>query len=220
MATLDVSNYSGLKTTALNFIERTAETSEVAGWITIAEARLNRKIPAVEIDVTLTGTADSRELSTSALSIERPIALKYVDDDGDEVDLVKTSLANISFDDDSGEPSQWAYDQDDSKIVLDRPCDAADSFRLIYREKFALSDSVTTNWLLTNHPDVYLAATLIWGNAYHEAVSNAAAWKQILDEDIPEIRRQLASGKAGTLTHDPGLLQTGRRVLVNLTDDL
>jgi hypothetical protein len=206
MATLDFTTYSGLQSAALNFIERPAETNEVKGWIDLAEARLNRKIAAVEVDTTLTGTSSSRNISVSSLSISRPVALKFVNDDGDESDLVMRSLASLSFLDDNGEPSEWAYDSDDNQLVLNRPLDAADTFRFIYREKFALSDSATTNWLLTNHPDLYLAATLIWGAAYREEIQNAVAWKAILDEGIEEVRREITSGKAGQLAHDPALL--------------
>lgn len=204
MATLNFSTYSELQSSALSFMDR-SDTAEVKGWIALAEARLNRKLSAVEVDATLTGTASSRVISVSALSVERPLALMFVNDDGDEVPLVQKSLATILFNDDAGEPSEWAWDEDDAQIVFDRPLDAASSFRLVYRERFALSDSATSNWLLTNHPDVYLAATLLWGAGYREETNTAASWKVLLDEGLFEIRREIAKRKGSQLTFDPAL---------------
>lgn len=220
MATLDFTDYDGLQAAILSFIERPGDTDTVKGWIALAEARLNRKLSAVEVDTPLTGTAGSRDLSVSSLSIARPIALKRVHENGDERDMVLVPLGTISLIDDSGKPTQWAYDVDDQKLVLNRPCDQAYSFRFIYREKFALSDSATTNWLLTNHPDVYLAASLLWGAAYREEIQNAVGWKAILDEGLGEIRREIAAGKVGTLGVDHALLGKWPVRGVNLTGEI
>lgn len=201
-----VSTYAELQSAWDNWAETSDTTERKKEGIAFAEARLNRKIPAVEVDAALTGTESSRDISVSALSIERPITLFLTNDDGGEVPLVKKSLGTMPFDDDNAEPAEWVYDVDDAKIVLNCPCDEAYTFRLVYRERFALSDSATTNWLLTNHPDVYFAAMMMWGAGYREDTQMGAIWKGILDEAIPEIRRSIAQGKAGVLTHDPALV--------------
>lgn len=204
MPTLDFSTYSGLQAAALSFMDRN-DTDEVKGWIRLAEARLNRKLPAVEVDAALTGVAASRNIDISSLSIAQPNALWIADVGGDELPVTLKSLGTMALIDDGGFPTQWAMDVADSQIVFNRPCDEAYSFRLVYRERFALSDSVATNWLLTNHPDLYLAATMMWGAGYREDMPSGVTWKGLLDEGIDEVRHEIAKNKGNQLSVDPAL---------------
>ena len=53
--------------------------------------------------------------------------------------------------------------------------------------------------MLTNHPDVYLAACLSYTQKYNRDDQDAAQWKQIWDEWLAEVgweskRRQMGTG--------------------------
>jgi hypothetical protein len=93
----------------------------------------------------------------------------------------------------------------DAAIDFDCPLDQAYSFRFRFRQRYALSDSATTNWLLTNHPDVYLNAVLLWGGVYTSDGERAVAQKVLLDEAIEEVRNVIAEQSRAVLTVDPGL---------------
>ena len=207
-----LSTYAELKTATLDWMVRTDLTGNVADWITLGEARLNRELNPVETDNSLTGTLDSREISTSALSVVEPIALYLIDSNtSDEIKLTrKDDFARL---DTSGQPRFWRFIQHAStpKIVFDCPLDVAYTFRFVARIRFALSDSATTNWLLTNHSDVYLAAVLVWGSGFVQKFQEAGAWKTVLDEGIPSVRSIIADAKRGVLTVDPGLVSIGHR---------
>lgn len=206
-----IAAYTDLKTKAASWLRRagnTAYVAEVPDFITLAEAKLNRELGPVEVNATLTGTVGSRELDISSLSIVEPVALFMSDTDEDRLD--QQSPANMAYVTDNGRPTQWAYDSEDA-IQLDRPCDSAYAFRFRYRQRFALSDSVTTNWLLENHPDIYLAATLMWGAGYLESWTNGATWKAILDTELPKVAHTLAKGRKGTLRPDNAVAAIGRR---------
>ena len=206
---MSLSNYSELQASVLEWMERAGQTGQVADWIALAEARLNRELGPVETNATLTGTPGSRALSISALAMVEPVAL-FIADPGasDERLLPPLSPANMAYADTTGTPTNWTVDSPD-EIRLNRPCDMAYAFRFRYRERFALATSAT-NWLLTNHPDVYLAASIVWGNAYNQDIAAASAWKGILDEAIPSIRHTIARTRKGSLKVDPALLQMGR----------
>ena len=197
--------FANLKTAVQSWMVRTDLSGDVADWITLAESRLNRELNPVETDQTLTGVLNARTVSVSAYSIVEPIALFLVDTDGNEVELTKKSL--FAFEDTSGVPSFWEYDPDASAGVLrfNRPLDSAYSLRFRYRQRFALSDSATTNWLLTNHPDVYLSASLVWGSGFVDAFEKAGAFKTMLDEGIASVRHIIAQGNRAELTVDPAL---------------
>jgi len=202
-----LANYTDLQASALDWMTRAGQTGQVVDWILLAEARLNRELGAVETDATLTGVADSRRIDISAVSMVQPIALFLAEVGNDEVFITPKADGTFPYLTDSGRPSVWAIDG--TNIDFDCPLDAAYPFRLRYREKFSLATSAT-NWLLTNHPDVYLAATLMWGAGYNEDWSNGSIWKGILEEAIPSIKNTIAQSKRSVSTVDAALPRIGR----------
>lgn len=212
-----LANYSDLQASVASWMERADMTAVIVDCITLAEARLNRELGPVETDASLTGTVSSRALDISALSIVEPIELWVTDASGsDETDLQQQAPSTMAYAESNGHPTQWVM-ASTTELKLDRPCDQAYSFRFHYRQRFALSDSATTNWLLTNHPDIYLAATLVWGAGYQESFANGATWKGILESELPSVARTLAKRRRGTLRVDPGLADIGRRGTFNYT---
>jgi len=203
-----LSNYTELQAAVLDFMTRSDLTGNVADWITLAEARLNRELDPVETDQALTGVIDSRELDVSAYAIVEAMSLYRIDSSGNEDEL--TEKADFARRATSGVPRFWDYLPYTSKIILDCPLDAAYTFRLRYRQRFALSDGAPTNWLLANHPDVYLAASIVWGGGFVANYTQAAGFKAILDEAIPEVRSIIAQSKRGVLTLDPALTSMNR----------
>ena len=212
-----LATYSDLTPSVASWLERSDMTAVIADCITLAEARLNRELGPVETDASLTGTVDSRALDISALSLVEPLQL-WVAEPGseDERRVDPQSSANMAYIDNPGPPRQWVM-ASTSALKLDRPCDQAYAFRFHYRQRFALSDSAPTNWLLTNHPDIYLAACLMWGAGYQEAFPNGAVWKGVLDEQLPQVAHTLAKQRKGTLRVDPGLAAIGQRSTFNYT---
>lgn len=205
---MTLANYSELQTEALDWMERAGQSGKAPTWIVLAEARLNREIGAVETDASLTGTVDSRTIDISSLSMVQPIALWLAETGLDERRVQLQANGTFAQLTTSGYPSQACITGDN--LTFDCPLDQAYPFRLVYRQRFALSDNATTNWLLTNHPDVYLAATLMWGAGYDEAWANGQVWKSVLDEGIASVKSQIAANKRGVLRVDDGLMGYSR----------
>ena len=217
---MSIAAYSDLKTKAASWLRRSGNSTfvaEVPDMITLGEAQLNAELGPVETNQTLTGTVSSRSLDTSALTIVEPIAL-FISPSStdDEIRLDPQSPENMPYLATNGRPREWAYESEDA-IKLDRPCDTAYSFRFRYRGRFALSDSATTNWLLENRPDVYLAATLGWGSAYLENFQRAAQWTAFLGAELPKVKHTLAKGRKGTLKVDPAIGSIGHGAIFNFT---
>lgn len=178
-----------------------------ADFISLAEARLNRELNPVEVDASLSGVPGSRSIDISSLAMVEPIAL-FITLLGGEAQMTPRAVGTFSYLDVTGAPA--LYGIDGQSIVFDRPCDQAYPFRLRYKQKFALSDQVPTNWLLDEHPDVYLAASVMWGGVFIQDGGYAASFKTLLDETIPSIRSAIAQKKRGVLTVDPALQSAGR----------
>jgi hypothetical protein len=210
-------NYSDLQASALDWMERAGQSGKAPDWIKLAEAKLNRKLGAVEVEATLSSVAASRLIDISSLSMVEPIALFIAPPSEDEREIQPQAngtypLAEIT------ESQPRIYSIVGSDIQFDRIVDQVYPFRFIYRERFALSDAVPTNWLLTNHPDVYLAATLMWGAGYNQDWQNGPVWKSMLDEAIPEIQHTISKNKRGMLRVDRAITMVNRRWFYGNTD--
>lgn len=200
-----ISTYAELQSAVEDWLARSDLSGSAVDFITLAEARLNRIIPAVETDVTLTGTLDSRRIDVSANSVHSPIALFLVDpSSSDEYQLLQRSDGTFPYLDTSDRPRMWAMDST-SYIDFDCPLDQAYTFRFRIRQRYALSVSATTNWLLTNHPDVYLNATLLWAGIYTRDGEHAMAMRALLDDAIKEVRNAITELNRSVLTVDTGL---------------
>lgn len=200
-------NYSDLQTAITDWMARTDIQGSATDFIKLAEARLNRLIGSISTDATLTGVPDSRRISLSALSIVKPLALHMTDPSSlEEVFINPRTDGSFSYSSVVGRPSFWAIEG--SNIDFDHPLDQPYSFRLTYQGRFALSSDAPTNELLTNHPDVYLAASIVWGAAYTKDDA-AMQWKQMLDEFILETRSTYAQSKRSNLTVDQSLVRPG-----------
>lgn len=202
-----LSDYSELQTEAIDWMERSGQAAKAPVWIQLAESRLNRELGVVETDAALIGTVASRSIDISSLAMVQPIALFIAEVGCDEEMLTPKADGTFEYRSDVGRPSFWAIDG--TNIDFDCPLSTAYPFRFRYRQRFALATS-NTNWLLTNHPDLYLAATLMWGAGYNQDWPNGAAWKQMLDEGIPQVKNQIAQTKRATATVDAALTYPGR----------
>lgn len=203
--TVTLTNYTTLQASVVEICERTGDTvftANVPAAIQLAESMLNRELGAREIDASLTGTINNRRIDISALSIIQPVALFLARSGYDEEELYQQADGTFPYQSASGVPTWWAIDNEFDAIDFDCPLLEAYPFRFRYRARLALA-SQTTNWLLTDHPDVYLAATIINAYNFNEDIPNFARWKGILSEAIPQIKRTISRNKRGTLSLDP-----------------
>lgn len=204
-----LATFSDLKSSVSTWLARSDMAGMAEDFITLAEARLNRELNPVETEATLTGVASSRSIDVSAQAVEEPIALFIADSaTGNEREVLKKGPGEFAFITDEGAPTLWAFDN--NRIVFDRPVDQAYSFRFRFTQRFKLSNDNPTNWLLDNHPDVYLAAVLVWGGVLKRDSDHAAMFLPVLAEGLPAVKRQLAQSKQGRLTADAALVDIGR----------
>ena len=205
---MSFSSKSDLKAAITNWMVRSDISGDADDIITLAEARLNRELDAVETDSTITGTLDSRSIDISALSMVEPIALFLAETGLDEVELTPKVDGTFPYRAVSSRPAFWAIDG--TNIDFDCPLDAAYPFRFRYKQRFSLANDGSTNWLLTNYPDIYLAAAIVWGSVFIKAKEDTAFYKAILDEGLPSIKHVIAQSKRALLTTDPMLQRISR----------
>lgn len=208
---MPIATYSDLQASVQTWMDRNDIVGEVQNMISLAEARLNRKLKVIESDASLTGVAGSRYIDVSSLSIMEFISLHITQENGNERIVIIRPVGAFDFLDTSSTPGYVGLDE--GNLVFDAPLDQPYAFRLRYKGRFALSDTVTTNRLLQDHPDVYMAAAIVWGGLFTEDDRKIGTWKGILDEALPEVSSAFNDAKNSELTVDPMLALIGRRRL-------
>jgi len=192
-----LSNYSGLQASVASWLNRSDLTSRIPDFITLAETRLNRtlRLRVMEEETAIPVAAGVRTFPLPTgflepLELWRPegqlrVALRYLAPSQIEVD----SLA--------GRVYFWTITG--ANVEFERPTNQALSLTFRYLKSFALSDASPTNWLLTNHPDAYLAGALMEAYAGYLRDDQALGiWSARYDRAIAEINLQ--AGRSRSLT--------------------
>jgi hypothetical protein len=201
---MTISTYSELQTAVQIWLDRSDLSVNAADFITLAESRLNRILPLRFARTTagLTGTPGLANLVLPSDFVE-PYAL-FLTTFGVKTELKPFVFGTIEQGTVNGVPSAWSVVR--AVIALDCPCDQAHTFEFVYRQSLTLSDSAPTNWLLTNHPDVYLLASLVEAAFFAENLDYMALCKARLDEAIAETTaKEGRSLGVATLSVDAGL---------------
>lgn len=207
-----ITTYSELKTALAKWPSRENQagwSDRVPEFIALAEDYLNAELPLrfYQGDTTLTATVGSRSIALPTDYLE-PYALEHLSTPFQQ--LNGRVPETIGYTDTQGRPLEWAVDE--TWIIFERPCDQAYQLQFRYRKKFALSDAVPTNWLLTNHPRVYLYSCLFEAGAFIDDGSDYQAKMQAMRNEAVASASKLASRskKIARLRIDSALLQRGR----------
>jgi hypothetical protein len=153
-----ITNYSTLQSTIADYLNRADLTSQIQTFIQFVESDLNTRLRCREMIVRATTTNDDEFVKLpldflEALNLQivgGASPLRYVT--LDEADMINKAqvLTQVSV-----------YSLMNGAIELIPPPSTDVEIEMVYYGKIpALSDSQTTNWLLTKAPDVYLYGAL------------------------------------------------------------
>jgi hypothetical protein len=181
-----LSNYSDLQETALDVIGRTGDTSLTAYApvaIALVEAKLNRNLRVSEMEdtATLTGTGGDYALPSDFAAWRQVRIASY-----GPLEYVTPDWASDAYPTNEGGVSQFFTVK--GSTLTTYPASSSDIILDYYQKIPALSDSNTTNWLLSSHPDVYLFLTLSELNTYTKDPEAALLWNQRGMTAVEEVR--------------------------------
>ena len=158
--TSDPTTWADLKTSLANWLDRSdLSTTEIPEAIALFERRAQRTVFGPEREIAADLTIDSEEESLPA----DLWALKAIHLDTDPKTVLEVmplaDLRNTYSANTTGKPQNYAIRGE--KIVFGPAPDATYTAKLSYTQTIpALGASQSTNWLLTDHPDVYLEGSL------------------------------------------------------------
>jgi hypothetical protein len=182
---MSISTYAELKTAAANWLRRGGDSDyveRVPELIALAEAQFNRDLRHRSMETTTDLT-----LSASVKTVALPS--DYIETRA--LVLQTTPLRVLTFVTPTQLDTNWAsggtgvpseYTIIGSNIKLGIAPDSGYTLEQTYYQKIpALSDSATTNWLLTSHPDLYLYGALLQAAPYMSDDERVPVWGAFYD---------------------------------------
>lgn len=183
-----IATYAQLKTAIASWAHRSnISDSVISDFVSLAEAEFNRALRCVQQETRSTLSVSSRYTALPADFLE----LRRIEYDGSPVyplnSLTPYQQTGYRQNQPTGEPVYYSIVGTDIEIV---PTQTSASVDILYYAKIAaLSDSNTTNWLLTAHPDLYLAECLRQLGIYTKDDNAIARYGAQVAEAIRTIRQ-------------------------------
>lgn len=180
-----LANLGDLKASVAAWLKRSDLATQIPDFVFLAEARIAR-------DLRLTRQLVSSDLTTTAGVATLALPSDWLESLAAElvgfgpIETCGIEALEAVWGEDGGMPRQCAIRG--STLVLYPVPDGAYTLRLVYWQKLALSDDASTNWLLTNHPGVYLYATLAEAEPYLVNDPRAATWEAKYQQEREGLR--------------------------------
>ena len=208
--------YAELKTNIANYLNRSDLTSYIDTFIDSTEAELNRRLRTKDMIKRATATADSQYLTVptdwqEAINIEitsnnfSPLFQQSIE----SLDVYRKANNNTT-----GQPVYYAM-VDDSIELAPTP-DGSYTLQLTYYAKItALSDSNTTNFVSTDHPDVYLYGALKHASIFLMEDERIPLFTNQFEKALEEIRleqEKAAFGKGSLMQRRRTYGKTSKRM--------
>lgn len=186
-----IATYADLKTAVASWLHRSDLTTQIADFVALCEANIRRDLRCRAMEQSATGTllATTLAIPTGFLEVRRVMLANIVQD------YVEPGLWN-----EMREETNDRYTVLGTNFVFQSSTAA---YQIDYYKQFdSLSASGDTNWLLTNHPDVYLFGTLAEAAMYTDDPERMAKWRSRYMDSIDRVRN-LERNSIGPLTVRP-----------------
>lgn len=192
---MSISTYAELQTAVDNWMHRTDLSARVPEFIQMGEAVLNRKLRTVDMETraTITTGTTSRFIGLPTGFLE--MRSMFIQDPAKELFYLNPgSLRDrIVSETDTAEPEFFTIKDE---IELDCIPSTALTIEQHYLKKYDIATD-STNWLLTNYPELYLHAALASAAFYVIDDPRLQTVNSLLSEGIMELNRQEARKRGG-----------------------
>jgi hypothetical protein len=189
-----INTYATLKTAVGNWLNRSDLTSYIPDFVTIAEGMIARdlKSRANEKRVTASISTQYSDLPTDFIS-GRNVQINGTKTKKLEY-LLPEQIDEREMGSSSGEPKAYTFWGDELQLAPSP--DAAYTIEIGYYAKLAaFSADADTNWVLTNHPDIYLYGSLSASEAFLQNDDRIAVWKTLYKQSIKELNDAEKKGR-------------------------
>lgn len=181
-----LATYTDLKDTVADFLNRTDLTAVIPTFILLAEAKIRRVLRGAVARETVTVSAYETPLPAD---FQEAVSLYHAGTTyRHEITLLPPNLLSekrgqLST---SGVP-QYGAILNRSLLLVPAPSESFDLSLDYYADLEPLSSTTTTNWVLTDHPDVYLTGALAEAEPYLKNDERIGVWREQFQQGLLEI---------------------------------
>lgn len=184
-----ITNYTELRASVADWLNREDLTAQIPDFITFAEARLNRTLRTREMltrrrTVTTDGFIglppdylETYQLQLPANATNTPEPLTFIGPD-EAARFKATSMTG---------KTRYYTIIDGAFELIPTPSSSVELTITYYAKVPALSSTQATNWLLTKAPDLYLYATLANAAPYLQNDERIPVWSQLASSAFDEL---------------------------------
>lgn len=197
-----IANYADLQTSIANWLKRSDLAAIIPDFITLAEARVARdlRLRKQVVNTTLSTVAGTQGVTLPSDFLEAEnLTLSNTNPPG-SLSVVTPEILDRKFPEAyvTGQPRVYTVVGDE--ILFGPTPDAVYAVSLTYYQRFAALSASSTNWLLTNHPNVYLFAALAEASGYLFNDERIPTWEAKYQADVRSLQQvddaALRSGSA------------------------
>lgn len=183
-----LATYAELQAEIADTLHRDDLTAKIPSFIALFERRANRHLNHPQQETTATALLLSGSSSVAYPVDVLEIESVVIDDNGIRTPL--TAVPGLQIDTASTVSAMPScYTVSGGSFVFDSVADKNYTINVRYVSKFSL-ETTLTNWLLDNHPDLYLYGSLAASAPYIGEDDRIALWAQLATDAISEIKHQ------------------------------
>ena len=190
---MSITTYAELKTAIADFLNRDDLTSVIPTFISLAEAQIARDVRHWKQEKRVTTSADERyeNLPSDWLEIKL-VALTT----GKMLQTVSMSeMAELRASSNTAAEPRYVMLTADQIEFYPTPSAATDISMLYYARIPALSDTDTTNWLLTDAPDILLYGALLHSAPYLTDDQRVTVWGSLYQAGVEKLNLENQKGR-------------------------
>lgn len=190
---MSITTYAELQTAIASWLNRAGDTTittPATDFIDLFESKVLRKLRVRQMEArdtaTLTAGTATIALPTSPDAFLEMRNLKLNTNPVTQLQYVTPNqLYSTWLGSTSGTPKVFTVS--DSAIIFGPTPDSAYTVEMWFYQFDALSGSNTTNWLLTDFPDIYLYGSLVEASIFLGDWDGAAKWKGLVEEAMQDL---------------------------------
>ena len=187
-----IGTFAQLKTATANWLDRSDLTDRIPEFISLVEARFNRVLRIRDMETVSTAistAAGTREYDLPTGFVQMKEFHLTTDPLTPLAYITPEMMSRIQAGSSKSKPQVFTIIAD--KVRLGPNPDAVYTTSMLYYKAFtALSDSATTNDMLTNNPDVYLYGTLLEAEPFIMNDERVQLWAIAFKQAIDDIQNQ------------------------------
>ena len=190
-----LASYSDLKASIAQWLKRSDREAVIPDYIKLAETRIKTlvRLRVMETEASLATTQNSDAIAIPD-DFKSPIAL-WIADINPREQLEQLLPQSMPYNTVANRPLYWCVDG--RNIRFQTPANQVYPIKLRYQQHFGLSDSVTSNYLLEDYPDVYLFGSLVEALNDVQDFQQAEIWEKRFQTAVFQCNNQEASNQEG-----------------------